>query len=235
MALLGALAGAAPKIAGAIGGYKSAKEARRAQDRARNRGDLILGAWDPSTHEGGEFGRLQEMGGLFGIRRRYMQELLQNARGAFKGAKQSARRGAHEARDTARATGEQMQADAAQQLQDRGLYGSTIGQQAASGISYRTGQALSDIDQQLGQLLGEIKLEQSSVMDQVLRGNLALEEMNAEQMMAYIVANTGHGAGDTSMFFNQAPTTHAQTQQPFDPFSTGAGVEAGIDFLKDLF
>ena len=230
---MGLLDVAAPVI-GAIGGYKSKKEARRAHDRARNRGDDILGVWD-SHDQGGEFGRLQQMGGLFGIRRDYMDKLLQNAQGAFKGARQSARRGAKSARNTARETGVQMQADAAQSLQDRGLYGSTIGQQAQSGISYRTGRALSDIDAQLGQLLGEIQLEESSVMDQILRGNLAPEEANAEQMMAYLVANTGHGAGDTSMFFQQAPTTHSQTQQAFDPFSVGAGVQAGIDLLKGLF
>jgi hypothetical protein len=232
--MLGALASAAPSIVGAIGGYNDAKKARRAHDRARNRGDDILGVWDEHD-QGGEYGRLKEKGGLFGVRREYMQKLLENAQGAFTGAKQSARRGAKSARNTARATGKQMQADAAQSLQDRGLFGSTIGQQAQSGISYRTGQALSDIDAQLGQLLGDIELEESSVMDQVLRGNLALEEMNAEQMMAYIVANTGHGAGDTSMFFSQAPSEHAQTQKAFDPFSAGAGVEAGIDFLKGLF
>lgn len=235
--VLAAIASAAPSVISAIGGYNDKKKARAANDRARNRGDQILGVWDPfdPNRGGGEFARLQQMGGLFGIRRDYMQKLLENTQGAFKGAKQSARRGAKAARSTARATGQQMQADAAQSLQDRGLFGSTIGQQAQSGISYRTGQALSDIDAQLGQLLGDIKLEESSVMDQVLRGNLALETMNAEQMMAYVVANVGHGPGDTSMFFNQAPTTHAQTQQPFDPFSTGAGVEAGLDFLKGLF
>lgn len=235
--MLGAAISGASALAGAIGGFNQSKKARAAHDRARNRGDEILGTWDPYDPDrgGGEFARLKEMGGLFGIRRDYMDKLLENAKGAFQGAKKSAVRGADDARNRARATGKQMQADAAQGLQDRGLYGSTIGQQAQSGISYRTGQALSDIDAQLGQLLGELELEESSVMDQVLRGNLALEEMNAEQMMAFIVANTGHGAGDTSMFFQQAPNSHAETTKPFDPFSSGAGVEAGMDFLKGLF
>lgn len=230
----GALASAAPAVLGAIGGYNDAKNTRRAHDRARGRGDDILGVWDEHD-QGGEFGRLQAKGGLFGVRREYMQKLLDNAQGAFKGARQDARRGARAARQDARGTGVQMQADASQALQQRGLFGSTIGQQAQSGISYRTGQALSDIDQRLGSMLGEIGMQESSVMDQVLRGNLALEEMNAEQMMAYLVANTGHGAGDTSMFFSQAPSTHAQTTKPFDGAAVGAGVQSAVDLLKDLF
>lgn len=226
------LAAAAPSVLGAIGGYKQKKDLRRAHDRARNRGDYILGVWDPMdpNRGGGEFARLQEMGGLFGIRRKYMDQLLQNAQGAFKGAKQDARRGARAARNTARATGEQMQADAAQQLQQRGLFGSTIGQQAQSGISYRTGQSLADIDMQLGTLLGDIGMQQSQVMDQVLRGNLALEEMNAEQMMAYIVGNTGHGAQDTSMFFSQSNPT-----PQVDPFDIGGGASALFDILESFF
>lgn len=222
----------AASVIGAFGGYKQKKELRRANDRARDRGDQILGVWDPfdPNRGGGEFARLREMGGLFGIRRDYMDKLLENAQGAFKGARQDARRGAYGARKTARATGEQLKADAAQQLQARGLYGSSIGQQAASGIGYRTGQALSDIDMQLGSLLGEIDMEESAVMDQLLRGNLALEEANAQQMMAYIVGNVGHGPGDSSMFFQQDIRT-PQTS----PFDVGAGVQTAMDIFKDLF
>jgi len=215
---------------GAIGNYNAQKEAKRSGARALDRGDKILGLWDEHD-QGGAFGRMQARGGMFGIREEYMRKLLENAEGGFLSARRDVRRGGRAAKRTMRAQGKQASADVQQGMASRGLYGSTLGQQAASGVNYQVGQSLADVDAQIGSMLSDLDMQETQVMDSLLRGNLGIEDQSARDMMAYVVANTGHGPGYSSTFFNSGAGRGFEEVQPYDGQAVGFGVESFLDNL----
>jgi hypothetical protein len=219
---MGIFGGTGAALSGLFGGQRGPSNIE-----ARNRGARVL--FGGSKDLGQQY--YEDQGGLLGIRQRYMQELLANARGGFQEARTAAQGGARMARNTVRREGQRTGADVQQYLQNTGLGASNVAAQAMSGVGYQTAQALANIDQELAQMMGDLKVQETGLMDQVLARNLGIEEQQGMNAMAFLAGNAGYGPGGSSMVFGMPTERMGPRGWESALFSIGQGLDNALPAL----
>lgn len=208
--MLGELVGG---IAGAIGAHKQHK----AMKDARKRGLRLFGInedyWAREP--------------LFDTRDRFKRESVANIEKGYGQAKKNLRGAGMQAIQGAKAAGKQTQSAMQQSMADRGLYNTTVLDNATRGISSDTSRAIQDIQLQVGQLNSKLELDKMEAMDTALGRNLGLDEQSAWDWFKFMVGGAGYGSGATNSFnFGASENPSSSSAQHWG--SIGSAIEDSL-------
>lgn len=210
---------------GGIAGMNDKSKAHAEAKGARLRGKELFGLsqFDYFDREG-----------LFDTRDRFKKESVANIQKGYKQAKKNLRGAGTAAKREARATGMQTQSAMQQSMADRGLYNTTVLDNATRGISADTSRAVQDIQLQLGQLNSKLELDKMEAMDTALGRNLGLDEQTAWDWFKFMVGSAGFAPGTTNAFgfgspYDQVPGSAQYWGQ------IGAGFDDAADQAMSAF
>jgi hypothetical protein len=172
--------------------------------------------------------------GLFDTRDRFKRESVANIEKGYGDAKKQLKGAGIAAKQEARAAGTQTQADMQQSMASRGLYNTTVLDNATRGISADTSRAVQDIQLELGQLNSKLELDKMEAMDMALGRNLGLDEQTAWDWFKFMVGNAGFAPGTTNAFGFGSPYDSVPKTSDYWG-AIGSGLEEGIAGAMDLF
>ena len=212
---------------GGIAGANKSSKAHDAAKDARLRALTMFGI-DPN----GSYLDFKRQG-LFDRRDRFKRESLAQIKKGYNRAEGHLAGAGRQARQNARAQGRQQTAGMQQSMADRGLYNTTVMDNAARGISADTSRVLNEINASVGQMRSQLELDRTQAMDMALGRNLGLDEQTAWDWFKMFVGDAGWGSG-ASNFFNfgrSGDNSIGGSMSPGSPNSwaaIGGGIESGI-------
>lgn len=212
---------------GGIAGMNDKSKAHDEAKGARNRGLGLFGLsqadyWDRE--------------GLFAARDRFKAESVANIQKGYSQAKKHLRGAGMAAKQEARASGMQTQAAMQQSMADRGLYNTTVLDNATRGISSDTSRAVQDIQLSLGQLNSKLELDKMEAMDTALGRNLGLDEQSAWDWFKFMVGSAGFAPGTGNAFGFGSPYDQVPGSAQYWSQLGGAAGDAlaGFGLMKGL-
>ena len=179
-----------------FGGIAGANKSSKAHDAAKDARLRAIGLFglDPNNYL--SFNRQ----GLFDTRDQFKRESMQNIREGYRKAEGHLRGMGRASRQAARAGGKRQSAGMQQSMADRGLYNTTVMDNAQRGISADTSRVISEINQSMGQLRSQLELDRTEAVDTALGRNLGLDEQTAWDWFKMMVGDAGWGSGASNFF-----------------------------------
>lgn len=213
------------ELFGGIAGFNDKSKAHKEAKGARLRGKELFGLsqFDYFDREG-----------LFDTRDRFKKESVANIEKGYGQAKKNLQGAGLNAIQGAKAVGKQTQSDMQQSMANRGLYNTTVLDNATRGISSDTSRAVQDIKLSLGQLNSKLELDKMEAMDTALGRNLGLDEQTAWDWFKFMVGNAGFAPGTTNAFGFGSPYDSVPGTADFWS-QIGGGLEEGIAGAIDMF
>lgn len=206
-------------IAGSMQSHKAHKEAKGARQRGLGLFGINPDYFDRES--------------LFDTRDRFKAESVANIQSGYKEAKKNLKGAGILATQEAKAAGKQTGAAMQQSMANRGLYNTTVMDNATRGISADTSRAIQGIQLELGQMNSKLELDKMEAMDTALGRNLGLDEQSAWDWFKFMVGGAGYAPGASNSFnFGSSDSTYNPNSAAQHWGSIGGGIE---DSLAGLF
>lgn len=203
-------------IAGLSGNSKAHDEAKGARKRGLGLFGINEDWWQRES--------------LFDTRDRFKRESMANIQSGYRNAKRDIRHAGTAAKREARAAGTQAQAASQQSMASRGLYNTTVMDNATRGISADTSRAIQDIQLSLGQMRSQLELDRTEAIDTALGRNLGLDEQSAWDWFKFMVGSAGFAPGTTNAFGFGSPYDQAGRNAQYWG-AIGSGIEDGLSAI----